>query len=130
MLRRIAPHAPPGLEFRAAEVLPEGGSKARALSFRYEVSLPSPPPAGLPERIERLLSASSWPIVRPKRRAAIDLRPLVLELALSSDRLAMRLDVPRSGGSAGPRDVLAALGLADLERQGARLRRTAVEVQA
>ena len=54
---------------------------------------------------------------------------LFLELALANDGLTMRLDVAQRGGSAGPRDVLAALGLADLERQGARLRRTAVEVR-
>lgn len=129
LLQRLAPHAPPGLKFLAAEVLPEGSPKARVQSLRYEASLPSPSPAGIPERIERLLSASSWPITRPNRRTSIDLRPLVLELALAGDGLTMRLDVAQRGGSAGPRDVLAALGLADLERQGARLRRTAVEVR-
>ena len=33
-------------------------------------------------------------------------------------------------GSAGPRDVLAALGLDDLEREGVRLTRTAVEIDS
>ncbi len=129
LLRRLSPHTPPGLELRAAEVLPEGSPKARIQSLRYEASIPSPQPDELPERIERLLSASSWPITRPNRRVSIDLRPLVLELALANDGLTMRLDVAQRGGSAGPRDVLAALGLDDLERQGARLRRTAVEVR-
>ena len=41
----------------------------------------------------------------------------------------MRLRVD-SRGSVGPREVLAALGLADIERQGVRLRRTAVEICA
>lgn len=129
LLRRLAPHARPGLEFRAAEVLPEGSGKARLRSACYEVPIPSPPPAGLRGRIDRLLSASSWPIARPKRRTAIDLRPLVLELALADGVLAMRLGAA-DRGSAGPRDVLAALGLDGLQRRGARLRRTAVEVQA
>jgi len=37
------------------------------------------------ERIERLLSASSWPIERARGRAAIDLRPLISELAMIDD---------------------------------------------
>jgi hypothetical protein len=41
----------------------------------------------------------------------------------------MRLRIDNQG-SVGPREVLAALGLADLEQQGALLRRNAVEVCA
>jgi hypothetical protein len=48
-------------------------------------------------------------------------------LELAGDVLVMRLRVAQAG-SAGPRDVLAALGLADVERQGARLVRTALEL--
>ena len=85
--------------------------------------------AGLGERIERLLAATSWPIERARGRAAIDLRPLVTELALTEDVLKMRLRVD-SRGSVGPRDVLAVLGLTGIERQGSHLRRTAVEICA
>jgi radical SAM-linked protein len=129
LLRRLAAHAPAGLSFRAVEVLPEGSSKAQARSASYEAPIPSSCRAGLSERIERLLAAASWPIERPRRRASLDLRPLVLELALREDVLGMRLRIDRQG-SVGPREVLAALGLADVERQGVRLRRTAVEVCA
>ena len=81
------------------------------------------------DQIEHLLAASSWPIERGPRRAAIDLRPLVLELALGPGVLRMRLRVAAQG-SVGPRDVLAALELADVESQGVHLRRTAVEIGA
>ena len=43
---------------------------------------------GLGERIEHLLAASSWPIERAHGRRPIDLRPLVLELALRRGRAA------------------------------------------
>ena len=129
LLRRLSPHAPPGLEFLSADVLPEGSRKARIQSVCYEASIPSPPP-DLRDRIDRLLAAASWPIVRPKRTAAIDLRPSIRRLTFSGTTLAMRLDCAEHGGSAGPRDVLAVLGLADFERQGARLCRTAVEIVA
>jgi hypothetical protein len=125
--RRLSSHAPPGLVFHAVEVLPEGSRKARVTSARYEVPIPTSARAGLRARIDRLLAASSWPIERARGRAAIDLRPLVSELALREDVLAMRLRVDQSG-SVGPREVLAALGLAEIERQGVRLRRTAVEL--
>lgn len=127
LLRCLASHSPSGLEFIAAEVLPEGSRKARVQSVCYEASIPTPQ-SGLQERIDRLLSAAAWPFVRPNRTATIDLRPLIRSLSYSSGTLAMRMDCEAVGGNAGPRDVLVALGMEDLERQGARLRRTAVEV--
>jgi len=127
LLRRLSPHAPPGLVFRAVEVLPEGSRKARVQSAAYEAPIPATCRAGLGQRIERLLAAPSWPIERARGRAAIDLRPLVSELALGEEVLAMRLRVD-GRGSVGPREVLAALGLSGIEREGVHLRRTAVEV--
>jgi radical SAM-linked protein len=127
--RRLAPQAPPGLEFRSVETLPEGSAKVRVRSASYEAPIPPSKQAGLFERIEHLLAASSWPIERARGRATIDLRPLVLELALGEGVLGMRLRVDDRGG-VGPRDVLSALGLPDLEHQGIRLRRTAVEICA
>lgn len=127
--RRLTPHTPPGLVFRTIEVLPDGGKKAQVCSASYEAPIPAQCQTALSERIGHLLAAASWPIERAHGRAPIDLRPLVLELALRAGVLAMRLRVD-SHGSVGPRDVLAALGFADLERQGVRLRRTAVEVCA
>lgn len=125
--RRLARQAPPGLALHAVEVLPEGSRKARVRSASYEVPIPAPRQAALQERIASLLAAGSWPIERRPGRAPIDLRPLLLELALVEGTLRMRLSVDQRG-SAGPRDVLAALECGDLERQAVRLRRTAVEV--
>lgn len=127
--RRLTPHAPPGLVFRAIDVLPDGSTKAQVRSASYEVPIPATCEAVLGERIGRLLAAESWPIERARGRAPIDLRPLLLELAIDECVLRMRLRVD-SHGSVGPRDVLGALGMADLEQQGVHLRRTAVEVCA
>ena len=129
LLRRMAPQAPAGLVFRAIELLPDGCPKAQPQSATYEAPIPSSRQAGLDQRIERLLGAASWPIERSHGRAPIDMRPLVSSLALREGVLEMRLRVdPR--GSVGPRDVLAALELADLESHGVHLRRTAVEICA
>ena len=129
LLRRLSPHAPRGLLFRTIEVLPDGERKAHVRSVSYQAPIPPPCQAGLGERIERLLAAATWPIERTRGRAPIDLRSLVLELALAGGVLDMRLRIGRQG-SAGPRDVLSALGLVDLEQRGVHLCRTAVEVCA
>ena len=129
LLRRLSPQAPPGLALCTIEVLPDGGKKAQVRSASYEAPIPSPCQAALSERIEHLLAAASWPIERARGRAPIDLRPLVLELAFGRGVLGMRLRVD-GHGSVGPRDVLAALGLADIEQQGVHLRRTVVEICA
>jgi radical SAM-linked protein len=127
--QRLAPHVPPGLELHTIEILPEGSRKAQVQSTSYEVPIPGPRENALGQRIERLLAAATWPIERAPSRRSIDLRPLVLELSLQEQVLHMRLRVD-SRGSVGPREVLAALGADDLEHQGVRLRRTAVEICA
>ena len=129
LLARIAPQAPAGLGFRGAEVLPEGSRKAHIQAASYEAPIPAALLPGLGRRIERLCAAPSWPIERGRGRAPLDLRPLLLELSLDQAVLRMRLRVD-SRGSAGPRDVLRALELGEIERQGSRLCRTAVEVCA
>lgn len=126
---RLAPHTPPGLTLHTIEVLPDGGKKARVCSASYEAPIPAPCRTAMGERIEQLLATATWPIERAHGRAAIDVRPLIIELALRAGVLAMRLRVD-SRGSVGPREVLAALGFSDLEQQGVHLRRTAVELCA
>jgi radical SAM-linked protein len=127
LLDRLSRQTPPGLAFRSVEVLPAGSPKARPRSASYQAPIPPSRRAGLEERIGRLWAADSWPWHRPRGHAVIDLRADLLSLTLSEDVLQMRL---RAGpeGRAGPRDVLAALDLADIEHEGVRLARTAVEI--
>jgi radical SAM-linked protein len=129
LLARLAPQAPAGLRFLTAATLPEGTRKARAVTAAYQIAIPPPRHAAAVERVGQLLETSSHPIRRPNRAAAIDLRASLVDLALGQDGLVMRLRTD-PGGSAGPRDVLAALGLDDLEREGVPLTRTTVEIDA
>ena len=41
LLRRLAPQAPPGLAFRAIEILPDSGKKAQVQSVSYEAPIPA-----------------------------------------------------------------------------------------
>jgi radical SAM-linked protein len=128
LLARLRPQAPAGLEIVSAEILPPGSRKARVRSAVYQIAVGPSRRAALEESVGRLLAADCWPARRPRRATPIDLRASLLALSLSGDVLEMRLGTS-GDGSAGPRDVLAALGLEDLEPQGARLARTAVELE-
>jgi radical SAM-linked protein len=127
LLARLRPQSPPGLRFLSAEILPPGSRKARVRSAVYEVAIPPPRCAGLSERVARLLASPSCPVRRPHRERTVDLRASLEALVLRGEVLEMRLRVDQDA-VAGPRDVLAALGLQDLERDGACLKRTTVEV--
>jgi radical SAM-linked protein len=127
LLDRLAPQAPAGLEFLAVEVLPPGARKARVRSVSYQAPIPPSRTPGLEERVARLWAASSCPLPRPGR-APIDVRESLEALDLQDGVLHMRLrtDLP---ASAGPRDVLSALELSGLEREGVCLTRTEVEIE-
>ena len=112
---------------RRAVRYPQG--VARAVSASYQIAVPVSRLPGLEERIQRLLSASTSLVPAPNRSAPIDLRASLLALALGEGVLEMRLKTD-PGGSAGPRDVLAALGLEDLEHEGTVLTRTDVEIDS
>ena len=127
--RRLVAQPLPGLAFQSVEVLPPGTRKAQLAGATYQVSIPPQRRAEAAGRIARLVAASSWPIRRPNKQEEIDLRPFLQGLTLQEGVLTMRLSTSR-GQSAGPRDVLRALELADLEREGACLTRTAVELEA
>lgn len=124
---RLLRHSPPGIGLREVKVLAPGTPKARPKAFRYRVHLPPEPSADLAERVERLRASATARVARSRGRAPVDVRPLLDELDLRDDILAMRLLAPPSGG-ASPGDVLAALGRADLLAEGARAVRTAVEI--
>lgn len=127
LLRRLAPHAVPGLDITSIEVLPPGVKKAQLRGSTYQVPVPASRRAETAGRAEGLLASPSYPIRRPHRDTPIDLRSTLEDLSLDGDVLRMRLAASRQG-SAGPRDVLAAVGLDDLETAGCHLTRTAVEL--
>jgi radical SAM-linked protein len=124
---RLAPQLPRGLTLHSVEILPPGAKKVRVTSATYQAPIPAPLQTGLEERIDRLLAQSACPIARSHGRSSIDIRPLLESLALNAGVLSMRLRIDQAG-SAGPREVLRALDLGDLESQGVSLARTAVEI--
>jgi len=128
LLRRLSASALPGLAFRSVEPLPPGGPKARVQSATYRIPVPDERRAEASDRAKALWAASSYPIRRRRKDITVDLRPSLEELDLREGQLVMCLSASRQAGPSA-RDVLAALGLADLEREGVFLTRTRVELQ-
>lgn len=126
LLDRLRAQAVPGLGFLSAEVLPPLGRKARARIATYRVAVPLPRRTGLEESVGRLLAATCLPVRRQNRSTTIDLRASIVDLSYCEGVLQMQLRT--DSGSAGPRDVLAALGLENLEHEGVHLTRTRVEI--
>lgn len=123
----VAGQAPPGLDVKQVEVVAEGRRKVQAVGVSFEIEVPAMRQAAASERIATFLAAAAHQIVREGRSAPLDLRPLVQEMSLEGGVFRMRLRVDREG-SARPREVLAAVGLEDLELEGFSLTRTAVEI--
>lgn len=125
----ICPELPPGMTLGDIEVLPAPDRKAQAKFVTFELSIPTGRLDSLARKIVEVLQSESLPIEREGRKTPLDLRPLIDELSLTSDgNLQIRLIVDREG-SARPREVLEALGVADLEYEGHFLTRTKVEVE-
>lgn len=127
VLARLRINGLPGLVFQSVQSLPPGSKKAQIRSATYRITIPAARCGEAHRRIARLLAAPSWPIRRPSKNTQIDLRPFLEELTLKDGVLRIRLAASRQA-SASARDVLEALDLADIEREGSYLTRTEVEL--
>jgi len=124
---RLRQHAPPGLEVAGLTLLGPGEGKAQLRRATYDIPIPQPRRADLEQRIAALREQSSYLIPRDASEEPVDLQAGLEHLELCDGNLRFRLiaDQPRS---VRPREVLAALGVADLEHEGYFLTRTVVEI--
>lgn len=128
LLGRLASHAVPGLELVSAQTLPPGTAKARLRWATFQVPVPAARRPETARRIAELLASPSVPVCREGRSQPIELLRFLEGLALCEGVLEFRLRADREA-TPGPRDLLAALGLADLEQQGTHITRTKVELE-
>ena len=127
---RLTAHAVPGLSFERVEILPPGirANKARVARVTYQIAVARDQEDEIARRAAELVSRESATVQRPRQSKPIDLLEFLEELKVCEGVLSMTLRVtPQS--NAGPREVLDAIGLADIEREGARLTRTRVELE-
>ncbi len=92
--------------------------QTQVVAAEYEVRMIEADPSGsassgfgadLEQRIESLMAAES--MVRTRRGKEYDLRPLIEELGIMNDKIAMKLSA-REGATGRPEEVLDALGIA------------------
>ena len=122
----LSRHSVPGLTFESVKVIPEGAKKAKVENLTYETHIPEDRRAQVKNQINAIIDMQTCPIQRTNKRS-VDLMESLDSLKLADGMLSMRFRV-RAQASAGPRDVLAVLGLDDLEKSGMCLKRTKVEL--
>jgi radical SAM-linked protein len=129
VLARLQQTSPPGLGFKSAEVVPPGSKTTQACRAIFEIGLPTERIQAASEAAARFLSQTAVACRREDKDRTIDLRPLVEDITVTGDVVRLTLKVAQEG-AARPREVLEALGLADLESAGFVLTRTGVELAA
>ena len=125
--QRLQQHTVAGLEFVEVEPLAANAPKGRVVSVTYEFPVPADRRALAAASIESLLAKNTHWVTRPDRDKPVEVRQGLQQLRLTGDRLTMQLAVSQES-PARPREVIAAIGLADLEDEGLHLTRTAVHL--
>jgi len=129
LLAQLVRHAVPGLRFCAVEILPPGTKKAQLQSATYQLPVPQERRAAAARPIAWLRGTSPEAAPETLGPGASFVRDSLEDIDLESGNLRFRLRASRQR-SAGPRDVLAAVGLDDLEPSGTWLTRSAVQLQS
>jgi len=124
--QQLDAHAPAGLEVAELRLL---GSERKAQIRRatYEMPIPQSRLAPLGEKLAHVGRQTSYLIPREGAEQPLDVKAGLDLLELCGGNLRFRLWADRPG-SARPREVLAALDVADLEHEGYYLTRTSVEL--
>jgi radical SAM-linked protein len=114
---RLAALAPAGLEILAVEPVPPGLRKARVKCLWYELAVPAERVEQAAAEVARFVALATCLVERPGRAHPVDLRATLQELTIEDGVLRMKL-LAIHEAQARPRDILAVLGLLDLESHG------------
>ncbi len=130
VLHRLSATSPPGLVWLEARSLSPGESPPRPLSVSYQMDIPAERRTGAAKALARFLESSSWPYQRrrPDRTVSLDLRPFLLDAALTDQgQLRFRIKVTPEGTARGE-EFVEVLGLNDLLDSGSVLVRSGIEL--
>lgn len=119
LVDRLNDHAPPGVRFARARVLPMGPA-LQPQAADYELPLAPDQVRSVARAVDQLGRADTWPVERPvksrragrgeRARRILDLKPMVTGLRVDGGRLVFRLH-PYQQRWARPGEVLAIAGL-------------------
>lgn len=118
-------HSPPGLIILDVIALDEGHPKASVERMVYEIAIPAERHEAVTAAIQRLMASEKFPFVREDRPEPLDVRASLVECQLVGDRLRFSMCDSRTA-QVRPREILAVLGVEDLEQEGSWLTRTDV----
>ncbi|MHB0957999.1 MAG: TIGR03936 family radical SAM-associated protein [Pirellulaceae bacterium] len=124
---RLNAQAPPGLVVSRVQVLDPGQGKARVRTMTYQFPVSQQRRPQVEQAIEQLLADSSLWVRRDDRPEPVNMRADLESLEWCDGVVRFRIRATQQA-SLRPRDVLQALGLAELEQQGAFLTRSEVEL--
>lgn len=127
LLQQLNGLAPEGLVITAVETREPGQPKARINALHYQFPVPGERREQVQTAIEKLQATDSLLIQRDGRPKPIDMMANLMSVQLRDGSVCFSLSVSGQA-SARPRDVLEALGLADLQLEGRFLTRSEVEV--
>jgi radical SAM-linked protein len=124
---RLVEQSPPGLEITSVQALDASHPKPRVERMSYQIEVPESRLAPLRLAVDALRAATEHLVWRDGHPQPVNLCTSLVRLQLVERRLEFTL---RATGQAQarPRDVLAALGLDDLEAQGVWLIRSEVQL--
>jgi radical SAM-linked protein len=129
LAEQFAALAPPGLAVFDVQVLPENTPKAKVVGMSYEAPVSPERRSEIAQVIQYVASQDQWPIGRKDRAAPVDLKADLesLELTDGPEGPVIRFRLAATpAATVRPREVLEAVGLADLEHEGRWLTRTSV----
>ena len=124
---RLVEHSPPGLEITDVQAFDANHPKPRVEAMTYQIEVPAPRQAAVQAAVEALWAGADDRVWREGRAEPLRLRTALTQLQLVGQQLTFTF---RATGQAQarPHDVLEALGLADLEREGVWLIRSEVQL--
>jgi len=119
--------APPGLVIIQVVPLEPSRRKAKARSMTYRFPVPVDRWTRTETAIEKLKAAPTFLVERDGRQQPIDILANLMSVERDGDAVCFRLRAADQA-AARPRDILEAIGLADLEKHGHFLSRSEVEM--
>ncbi|MCA9212175.1 MAG: TIGR03936 family radical SAM-associated protein [Planctomycetales bacterium] len=125
---RLAGQLPDGLTIVDVRVMGTNEPKTHVEQVEYSLPVPNEQCESVKAKIAEFLTAESWPVERTNRRGTkqVDIRPGVHALELdNNNQLSMRLETTQTY-NVKPREILALLGIENIEDYGAWLTRTCV----
>lgn len=120
--------SPPGLQIQDVQLLSDGQRKVKMQSATYELTLPTDTDIdALESAIQAFAARDNLVVQRKEKQVELNLNESLDGLWFDDGKLLMSIRVVQQS-QLQPRDILAALGLPDVLRDGATLTRTKIEL--